>query len=174
MDKDKQLDSEVVMLFLALLKTNSPKKRIETTKKWTANNGYDDKSIEPIVQLLEAQQSDKANQGAVGGKSPVKKGAEQVSILREMRDMMADGANVLAPGKKSKEVGQNYVAPIWVWNCSATCTECGDKIEGCGFRWKRSGQYSSFHPTCIPIEHKMVFEAVKGYRNHFKLDQNLN
>ena len=166
---NKQLDNEVILLMTALLKTNSPAKRIEATNKWAASYGYDKKSVASIVLLLQSQKSEKANQGAVGGKSSAKNGTEQIAILRDIRDALSQ--STAAKKGASKAAVQDYSLPMWAWKCSAVCTMCGDRIDGCGFRWKRNGQYSSYHPTCIPAEYKDTFENIKGFRAHFKLDQ---
>jgi hypothetical protein len=170
---DKDINHEILELLIVLLKTNSPSKRLEAVLKWANDYGYKSEVLVPITSLLEAQKAEKANQGAIGGKGlrKVQEQCEQTAILKEMRDLMSQGVGLApAKAKKTKELAQDFTSPMWAWKCSALCTHCGDKIDGCAFRWKKQGVYSSYHPTCIPTEHQSLFENIKGYRDYFKLD----
>lgn len=174
-------------VILDLLKTNSPSKRITILNEWLFNKHYDKSEIAIVFQYLEFQRSEKAKQGAIGGSEPKIKAKEKevangvlINVLNGLMDVIEANKTapvIQAPAKpvRSLKTGTDYKHPLWVKTCTGVfCDECGAVIDGCAFRWKRNGEYTSYHPTCIPIEHQATFENVKGYRTHFCLDEKSN
>jgi hypothetical protein len=174
-----ELDHYPAMI-MQLLTTNSPKKRIEIINHWITEENFPVSKLQPILDFLEAQKSSKANEGSIGGKA---KGSlqtqeeitDQTTLLSKMcgilEDIKTTNTLVVKNKRTKKEPQITYSSPIWVSKCQAPCTKCKDQIDGAAFRWKRDGLYESYHATCVPTEHREVFEAVKGYRQHFQLDR---
>jgi hypothetical protein len=173
-----ELDSYPNMI-IQLLTTNSPKKRIGIVNDWITKYDFPLAKMQPILHHLHNQMTFKEQQGSIGGKSkgpPSNKSADnstEIVLLARIATLLEANQKAPAATKRSKkEAQETYLSPIWVSKCTASCTLCRGAIESCpAFRWKRDGLYESFHPTCIPNEHRVLFEAVKGYRSHFALDR---
>lgn len=159
-------------LLLGLLETNSPTKRLLFLNEWLIQCDYDATALSPALELLELHRTRKANEGATGGKATkVDPHDALIDVIKDLKGVIKTSTTPEPKAARKTKTGDTYKRPCWVKTCSGViCDECSDPIDGCAFRWKRDGVYSSYHPTCIPMRDKALFEGVKGYREHFKLN----